>query len=311
MTHRDDRDRERFHGSYDPEREMPDPDRGRGGRYQSDAYRSNFRDSRFDDDRERGFMGRMRHAVDRMVDRFTDRDEEDDRDYARRHRNTMPDRADAYTRGSGLYTGESFRDRDYDYNTGYSGRTMSANEDTYGGGSYDRDRSWDRGEFSNQGFGDRGDRNRWSSDRDRNRWSNRDDSSSRSYGTSDYGRGSNRFATDYDRGRYESGSYDRDRDRSDVDRSLWRSSERPDYLGRNATPWQMDDRYGRQHEDWAPNRDRSSWDRDRDFRDRTDREDNWRSRDRNFGYDRDRDEEWRSRSDRFDDDPFDRDRFRR
>ena len=40
-------DRERFIGSYDPEYEMPDPDRVRRGRYQSDAYRRNFGDNRY------------------------------------------------------------------------------------------------------------------------------------------------------------------------------------------------------------------------------------------------------------------------
>ena len=41
------RDRERFIGSYDPEHEMPDPDRSSGDRWQSDAYRNHFRDSRY------------------------------------------------------------------------------------------------------------------------------------------------------------------------------------------------------------------------------------------------------------------------
>ena len=41
------RDRERYIGSYDPEHEMPDPDRGPGDRWQSDAYRRGARDSRF------------------------------------------------------------------------------------------------------------------------------------------------------------------------------------------------------------------------------------------------------------------------
>src|SRR5262245_18016638 len=41
------RDRERYIGSYDPEHEMPDADRDRGDRWQSDAYRHNARDGRF------------------------------------------------------------------------------------------------------------------------------------------------------------------------------------------------------------------------------------------------------------------------
>jgi hypothetical protein len=41
------RDHERFIGSYDPEHEMPDPDRDPRDRWQSDAYRNNARDSRY------------------------------------------------------------------------------------------------------------------------------------------------------------------------------------------------------------------------------------------------------------------------
>jgi hypothetical protein len=41
------RDHERFIGGYDPEHEMPDPDRDPRGRWQSDAYRDNSRDSRY------------------------------------------------------------------------------------------------------------------------------------------------------------------------------------------------------------------------------------------------------------------------
>ena len=41
------RDHESFIGGYDPEREMPDPDREYRDRYQSDAYRHNAADSRW------------------------------------------------------------------------------------------------------------------------------------------------------------------------------------------------------------------------------------------------------------------------
>lgn len=41
------RDHERFIGGYDPEHEMPDPDRGPRDRWQSEAYRYGARDSRF------------------------------------------------------------------------------------------------------------------------------------------------------------------------------------------------------------------------------------------------------------------------
>jgi hypothetical protein len=58
------RDRERFIGGYDPEHEMPDPDRDRGERWQSDAYRHNARDSRF----------AYRWDPDRIESRYPDRD---------------------------------------------------------------------------------------------------------------------------------------------------------------------------------------------------------------------------------------------
>ena len=41
------RDHERFIGGYDPEHEMPDPDRDPRDRWQSDAYRHNARDTRW------------------------------------------------------------------------------------------------------------------------------------------------------------------------------------------------------------------------------------------------------------------------
>ncbi len=41
------RDHESFIGSYDPEHEMPDPDRGPRDRWQSDVYSHNARDTRW------------------------------------------------------------------------------------------------------------------------------------------------------------------------------------------------------------------------------------------------------------------------
>src|SRR5687768_226745 len=58
------RDRERFIGGYDPEHEMPDPDRDRGDRFQSDAYRHNARDSRY----------AYRWNPDRIESNYPDRD---------------------------------------------------------------------------------------------------------------------------------------------------------------------------------------------------------------------------------------------
>src|SRR5688500_6158222 len=78
-------DRERCIGSYDPEHEMPDPDRDRGGRWQSDAYRSGARDSRY----------AYRWNPERFEDRFSSRRDigreaglrwtQDGRDYEREH----------------------------------------------------------------------------------------------------------------------------------------------------------------------------------------------------------------------------------
>src|SRR5918994_654620 len=94
------RDHERFIGSYDPEHEMPNPDRGPGDRWQSDAYRHNARDTRFayrwNPDRfEERFEGRR--GFDRPFDRDYGRDY--DRDYDRgfrsgfdRQRGYGPDR---------------------------------------------------------------------------------------------------------------------------------------------------------------------------------------------------------------------------
>src|SRR4051812_26920521 len=64
------RDRERFIGSYDPEYEMPDPDRPRRGRYESEAYRRNFGDSRY----------AYRYNPDRIEERYRTERYRDDRE---------------------------------------------------------------------------------------------------------------------------------------------------------------------------------------------------------------------------------------
>jgi hypothetical protein len=61
------RDHERFIGGYDPEYEMPDPDREPGDRWQSRVYRHNARDSRIP----------YRWNPDRFEERFPDREERD------------------------------------------------------------------------------------------------------------------------------------------------------------------------------------------------------------------------------------------
>lgn len=70
------RDHESFIGGYDPEREMPDPDRESRDRYQSDAYRHNAADSRWS----------YRWNPDRFEERFTDRDRWDRWEYNDRDR---------------------------------------------------------------------------------------------------------------------------------------------------------------------------------------------------------------------------------
>ncbi|HJW92808.1 MAG TPA: hypothetical protein VJ901_04260 [Thermoanaerobaculia bacterium] len=106
------RDHESFIGGYDPEREMPNPDREYRDRYQSDAYRHNSADSRwayrwnpdrfeerFASDREREFFQRGYDAGYR--DRDYDRERERDRD--RWDRWEHPDRDRDYLRGRGRY----------------------------------------------------------------------------------------------------------------------------------------------------------------------------------------------------------------
>ena len=64
------RDHERYIGGYDPEYEMPDPDRRPGDRWASDAVRHNSRDTRFS----------YRWYPDRIESRFGSRHPRDFRD---------------------------------------------------------------------------------------------------------------------------------------------------------------------------------------------------------------------------------------
>ena len=101
------RDRERFIGGYDPEHEMPNPDRDFGDRYESDAYRHNARDGRFayrmDPNRfERQFGQRDRSEFDSRWDR-------DSRD---RGGNTGYRGSEGY-RGDQNYRDEGYRGSSY------------------------------------------------------------------------------------------------------------------------------------------------------------------------------------------------------
>ena len=185
------RDRERYIGGYDPEHEMPDPDRDRGGRWQSDAYRHNARDSRFvyrwDPDRfERQFGPRDRGFEPREWDR------------------------DGRDRGYIRFGGEFDRgyDRGYDPGMDRGYRDEYSSRGRYDRGPYDRG-DYDRGGY--EGFGPRYDRNvgfdrGWDTDRGFN--------SQRGVYGSDYDRGGYREERDPDRYRdegWDQSRYDRDR----------------------------------------------------------------------------------------------------
>jgi hypothetical protein len=99
------RDHERYIGGYDPEHEMPDPDRRPRGPWQSEAYRDGARDSRWP----------YRWNPDRFEDRMDD--------WRRRDRDDFIQPRDRYapyglTRG---YDRARYldRDRDWGYDRGY------------------------------------------------------------------------------------------------------------------------------------------------------------------------------------------------
>jgi hypothetical protein len=153
------RDHERFIGGYDPEHEMPDPDRRPRGPWQSEAYRDQARDSRYmyrwnpdrfesrlDDwrrrEREDDFIqSRERYApygLTRGYDRarYLERDRDFDRDLDRGYgydREPMPRRF--------------FNDRDYD-DYRYRGGDPWSRHDRY-------EREHFRDDYSDQGYWDR------------------------------------------------------------------------------------------------------------------------------------------------------------
>lgn len=181
------RDHERYIGSYDPEHEMPDPDRGSGDRWQSDAYRHNARDTRFayrwnpDRIEERYRSGPYFDDRDRDRDRDMHwRDDFRDREYGRDFGGGRPDdyRRDNYGRDN--YGREPYGREPYGrepYGRGSYGHGAGG----YGGGGYDRgggypasfggsDRGWDRGRY----YGDR-DRSYYEGDMDSGRGGSYDD----------------------------------------------------------------------------------------------------------------------------------------
>lgn len=193
------RDRERFIGGYDPEHEMPDPDRDPGDRWQSDAYRHHSRDTRFayrmnPDAFERQFEGQRD---------YRDRPGQWDRDargvgYDRNDMNPSPNRGGYYGGADRNYTSSGYgggyeRGGNYDrggYGGGYGGGGYggggygSAGNESgggyrdsgnggyggggfTGGGGFRGDRGWDRAPYGSNAYGGGGygtDRSGWGRD---------------------------------------------------------------------------------------------------------------------------------------------------
>src|SRR5947209_8320239 len=136
------RDHESFIGGYDPEHEMPNPDRGPGDRWQSDAYRRNARDSRY--------MYRWN------PDRIEGRDWQRDRGWDPRNEIHPRDRYENRYGGYGMidrYARPWDRGDNREYDRGY--------ERGYNAGLRDRDRLLDRGLRR-----DEWDRDEWFDNRD-------------------------------------------------------------------------------------------------------------------------------------------------
>jgi hypothetical protein len=110
------RDRERYIGGYDPEHEIPDPERDPGDRWQSRAYRRNARDSRvpyrWNPDRFESRWGRdERDARDRY---FFERGF--DRGFEEARRGGYPGEGPYYEGefGPGSFRGELYRGREWE-----------------------------------------------------------------------------------------------------------------------------------------------------------------------------------------------------
>jgi hypothetical protein len=165
------RDHEGYIGSYDPEHEMPDPDRRPGQKYQSDRYRDNARDSRFGyrfgdrkPERNAGPRGGSNLRGDRFGGSFEN--EERTRIQGREHRpesgrwEAYPgerdrdldryDRRPYFESGPGGYdrSEEEWRSRDRDSGAGYFNRPGS--DPGYGRNRYD---SGGRDDYDRSGYG--------------------------------------------------------------------------------------------------------------------------------------------------------------
>lgn len=202
------RDRERFIGSYDPEHEMPDPDRMNRDRYESEAYRRNAADSRY------GY----RWNPDRIEDRFVGRG-----------RSSMPR---DWNRDA----------RDHSYNERYGARDYERSGQWESGRDFDRDRDRDRSYGADYGMADYGrnpqggyGRNFGNPDRGYDRGYGHSEYGRSDYGRNDYGRNDGRGdygRSDYDRGFSNSGNSGRslnDRDRHDRERNFGDGRTMPDW----------------------------------------------------------------------------------
>lgn len=146
------RDRERFIGTYDPEHELPDPDRNPGDRWQSDAYRRGARDTRFayrmSPDRIESRHG-ARRDVDREMEMHWRHDARDrggyDGDYGR-------DFGRDQGRDSGRYDDPRRADRiRREYGTGYDRDRLESFGRSFD--DYGRDYGHDYGSDYGRGYG--------------------------------------------------------------------------------------------------------------------------------------------------------------
>lgn len=143
------RDHEGFIGGYDPEHEMPDPDRRPRDRYESEAYRHNARDSRYgyrwDPDRVEGRFSGDRGRMNIEHERDWNRDARD-RFLEDRWRESQMGRG-GYERDRGTMPRDNDRgvrfDRGWDYDRsdrGYRSDSRPGSYEPPAGRDYDSDR---------------------------------------------------------------------------------------------------------------------------------------------------------------------------
>jgi len=170
------RDHESYIGGYDPEHEMPNPDRDPRERWQSDAYRRNAADGRWvyrwnpDRFEERSNFGwreprRMEHDIqprDRYENRYDNRYSGMDRErYAPYPRDY--DRGPYYDRDRGPYYGRDYDGgpSEYDRDRERWARDPWAPRDRYDRERFRDDWEWMGGEWEREGRYGRGGGNRY------------------------------------------------------------------------------------------------------------------------------------------------------